>query len=36
VVGRLTLLNGYVSGLKEVRFVRSGLVQSMFNRPFRR
>src|SRR6266576_858151 len=31
-VGRL-LLNGCVSGLKEVRFVRSGLVRSMFNRP---
>jgi len=31
VVGRLILSNGCVSGLKEVGFVRSGLVQSMFD-----
>ena len=33
MVGRSILSNGCVSGLKEVRFVRSGLVQLMFNRP---
>ena len=31
MVGRSILSNGCVSGLKEVGFIRSGLVQSMFN-----
>jgi hypothetical protein len=31
VVDRLILLNGCVSGLKEVRFVRSSSVRSMFD-----
>ena len=31
MVGRSILSNSYVSGLKEVGFVRSGLVQSMFD-----
>ena len=31
MVGRSILSNGCISGLKEVRFVRSGLVRSMFD-----
>ena len=36
MVGRLTLSNGCVSGLKEVGLVRSGSVRSMFDTIFDR